>query len=170
MLLTWSHVCLCAGMLLQCWSQFTRIKQILVYILFIITLTWQIQQSIKATGGNANDARNPYAYVPSSNDLTNLQKWLEDLSDTTHLGKVALVGNGSWPLPWYLRTIEDLTYWPNIRTEFSEYAVVFVMPEHTENADRLLLKSHQRLPRGLRENIAIIMYLRNDILEKWMRE
>ena len=168
MLLTWSHVCLYAGMLLQYWSQFAQIKQILISILFIITLTWQIQQSIKATGSNANDTRNPYVYVPSSRDLTNLQKWLEDLSTTNHLEGVAVVGKGSWPLPWYLRTIENLTYWPNIRKEFSEYALIFVMPEHAEKADRLLIKSHQRLPRGLRENVAIIVYLRDDIWEKWL--
>ena len=83
---------------------------------------------------------NPYAYVPSSKDLKKFAKWLEDLSDANYLEGVALVGNGSWPLPWYLRTIEDLTYWPNIRIEFSEYTVVFVMPEHAEKADRLLPK------------------------------
>ena len=169
-LLSWAHVCLCAGLLFQSFSQFTRVKRILLSILFIITLAWQIQQSIRATGDNANDARNPYVYVPSSRDLTNLPRWLESLSAITHIRGVAVVGNSSWPLPWYLRTIEDLTYWPDIHLDFSNYAVVFVMPEHTEEADKLLGKSHQRLPRGLRENVAIMMYLRDDIWKKWIRK
>ena len=170
MLLTWAHVCLWAGMLFQTWSHFTRIKQTLLSILFISSLGWQAQQSFEVTGNISNDARNPYAYAPSSRDLTNLPQWLENLSATANIQPAAVVGSSFWPLPWYLRTIENLTYWSDIQPDFNKYAVVFVMPEHAAKADKLLLKSHQRLPRGLRENVAIMMYLRDDIWDKWTKK
>ena len=42
------------------------------------------------------------------------------------------------------------------------------MPAQDQACDDLLGASHTKLPRGLRANVAVTLYLRNDIWQLWM--
>jgi hypothetical protein len=48
--------------------------------------------------------------------------------------------------------------------------VVFAMPETQEAVSRMLAESHVALPRGLRPDVPLIVYLRNDIWALWMKD
>ena len=82
---------------------------------------------------------------------------------------VAVVGNQYWPLPWYLRSFHTIGYWPQASEEMRAFSLVFAMPDNTEQTDALLRSSHAKLPRSLRANVPITLYLRNDIWERWIQ-
>ncbi len=167
MLLPWAHACLLGGMAFARWQASARALRITLSLLLLLTLFWQSRQSLLATGRFVNDARNPYAYVPTSRDAERLSDWLETLDEIEPLSPAAVVGSSYWPLPWYLRGLETVGYWPEVQPEFTDFPVVMVMPEQVATADALLKNSHEQLPRSLRDNVSLMVYLRKDIWEQW---
>jgi uncharacterized protein (TIGR03663 family) len=170
MLLPWAHACFLGGMAFTRWQSSVRGIRIALSLLLLFTLCWQARQSTYASGRFANDARNPYAYVPTSRDVKRLSSWLETLDVMQTLSPTAVIGSNYWPLPWYLRDLETVGYWPEIEPTFSEFPLVIVMPDQVAAADALLTNSHVRLPRALRDNVALMVYLRKDIWEQWNQE
>ena len=125
-----------------------------------------------ACGHLANDSRNPYAYVPTSKDAAKVERWLHELSalpDAPSLTPIAVIGQEYWPLPWYLRTFETIGYWSTPVQGIIDLPMIFAMPAQTQACDKLLGTTHTQLPRGLRANVAVTLYLRNDIWQHWMR-
>lgn len=172
MLLPWALAAILAG----CCIKFTKEKALFIKIgvgvLVVIALGFQIQQSVRATGRLANDIRNPYAYVPTSKDPLRIQKWIQQLAplDTEALSPSAVVGSGYWPLPWYLRDIETVGYWTAPIDEMRDFPLVFALAEQVDGSDGILGVSHTKLPRGLRANVPVVMYLRNDIWTRWIED
>ncbi|MGB0416485.1 MAG: glycosyltransferase family 39 protein, partial [Coraliomargarita sp.] len=68
MLLPWAHFCLLAGTAFCDFKRATRPLQVSLLTLLVATLIFQTKQSLYATGRLANDARNPYSYVPTTKD------------------------------------------------------------------------------------------------------
>ena len=169
-LLPWAHLCLLAGMAFDHWKTTARITRIALSILLMLTLLWQSRQSTFACGRFANDIRNPYAYVPTSEDTVRLASWLNELNAMHSLSTAAVIGSEYWPLPWYLRSLDEVGYWPEPKEAFRDYSIVFAMPEQVGRASDLLENTHVPLPRGLRNNVSLMVYLRNDIWEQWNGE
>jgi hypothetical protein len=46
--------------------------------------------------------------------------------------------------------------------------LVFSMPDTAEAVSSLLADTHVALPRGLRPDVPVMLYLRNDIWDRWM--
>jgi uncharacterized protein (TIGR03663 family) len=170
MLVPWAHACLLAGCALNSIHRLKPATRVLLTALILGGLAYQTKQSIAASGRFASDARNPYAYVPTSKDMETLQTWLDqleaELPDRT-LNPIAVVGSEYWPLPWYLRNSDTIGYWPEPTHEMQSHPIVLAMPGQTAATDTLLQHSHARLPRGLRANVPVILYLRNDIWNTW---
>ncbi len=75
-------------------------------------------QSWRAIDRFAADPRNPYAYAPTSPDLLRLVQRVKDLSALDPdrermLIKVVAGPHEQWPLPWYLRGMTRVGYWPS---------------------------------------------------------
>ena len=81
---------------------------------------------------------------------------------------IAVVGHEYWPLPWYLRSFETVGYWPTPIQDMTELPIVFAMPLQVHPCDTLLKATHTKLPRGLRTNVSVTLYLRNDIWQRWI--
>ncbi|MGZ0654922.1 flippase activity-associated protein Agl23 [Coraliomargarita sp. W4R72] len=171
MLVPWAHACLLAGCVIKTLPHLRIRPRILLGLLFLGGLSYQTQQSIQASGRLANDNRNPYAYVPTSKDAPKIERWLQqlnNLSEVPPLTPIAVVGQEYWPLPWYLRRFDTIGYWPAPIEDFTHFSIVFAMPAHVLACDQLLSTTHVKLPRSLRTNVPVTLYLRKDIWQDWM--
>jgi predicted membrane-bound mannosyltransferase len=134
-------------------------------------LVTQFQQSRRATGRYASDERNPFAYVPTRGDIETLEAWLKELRQVAPGGMlepVAVIGTDYWPLPWYLRSFDQIGYWPAPPQDLTQMPLVFALPDAAEEVVTTLEKSHATLPRGLRAGVPVYLLVRNDIWQRWM--
>ena len=171
MLLPWVHVCLLAGFCLNLIRPFHRVAQISIGSFILVALVYQTQQSINASQHFENDARLPYAYVPTNRDLVSLESWLIQLSEMTPAIKdqnIILIGHGYWPLPWYLRMFNRIEYCDKPEVRMMDAPLVFTMPDSNQDTNALLGDSHVAFPRGLRTNVSMTLHLRKDIWTKWI--
>jgi len=169
--LPWAHVCLLAGLAFAGFHQQRRMAMVALVAMTGLCLITQFQQSRRATGRFASDDRNPYAYVPTRQDVENLECWLERLRESGPAGSletVSVIGADYWPLPWYLRSFEKTGYWKSPPPDLETLPLVFAMPESTDAVMKLLGKSHVPLPRGLRAGVPVHLFVRKDVWKRWM--
>ena len=134
----------------------------------LVCLIWLGRQGHLATQRFASDGRNPYAYVPTVNDAERMKAWLQDLlTEQPALNEepVAVVGSFFWPLPWYLRSFDEIGYWDALPDGAADRPLLFVLPTAGEEAAAALATSHQLFPRGLRYEFPVIIAIRKDLWE-----
>jgi uncharacterized protein (TIGR03663 family) len=168
--LPWAHVCLLAGFSVAGFSHHRSWVKITLYLLVLATLGSQFHQARKATGRFASDDRNPFAYVPTRDDMENLEPWLAQLRQVAPGGTlepIGVIGSDYWPLPWYLRAFSKIGYWPAPSGDFTSLPLVFAMPEVEEAVASQLRQTHTPLPRGLRAGVPVVLFVRNDIWNSW---
>ncbi len=169
--LPWAHVCLLAGFGVAEFSHHRLPMKAALSLLIGICLVSQFIQTRRAIGRFASDQRNPFAYVPTRNDIETLGPWLEKLRLTApqiSQEPIAVVGSDYWPLPWYLRSFKKIGYWPDAPNDLSSRTIVFAMPQAAETVSASLENTHASLPRSLRAEVPLMMYVRNDIWKLWM--
>ncbi|NWK56251.1 TIGR03663 family protein [Verrucomicrobiaceae bacterium N1E253] len=171
MCLPWAHFCLLAGLSFSGIHKWRLPLQGAALLVLIAVTAQQSKLSRFATGRFASDARNPYAYSPTNRDIESVRDWLAELSKGTSPGSmepIAVVGREYWPLPWYLRDFQQIGYWPQPEPVINQCAVVFAMPEAADAVSEQLEHSHMILPRTLRSQVPVMMYLRKDHWQRWM--
>lgn len=169
--LPWAHVCLLAGFGVAGFSRHRLPMKTAICLLVGLCLTSQFSQTHRATGRYASDARNPFAYVPTRNEIESLGPWLEKLQQAApgiSLEPVAVIGSETWPLNWYLRSFHEIGYWPSPPDDLKSRALVFAMPDAGGAVTSLLADTHISLPRGLRAGVPMQMFVRNDVWKLWM--
>jgi predicted membrane-bound mannosyltransferase len=132
----------------------------------VVSQAWQARQ---ATGRLASDGRNPYAYVPTSRDIESLAPWLRELADAspeTPIVPMAVIGDEYWPLPWYLRSFGAVGYWGEAPENIGLYPVVFAAGKGIDPMMERLAATHVPVPRGLRHEAPVIVFIRNDLWGK----
>ena len=170
--LPWAHVCLLAGFSVCRFTEWKPALRVVVCLLIAACVFLQVRQTRWATGRFEYDARNPYAYVPTTADVENLERWLGRiggvLPEGTSLGPVGVVGSRYWPLPWYLREFDTIGYWPEANEAVDDLPLVIGMPEAMEALNGRLEETHEALPRSLRAEVPVMVYLRKDIWKRWI--
>lgn len=136
-------------------------------------VTWQAQQAVRAAHRFPADDRNPYAYVPTSPGIEKLAPWLEELaaaSPETREAPLAVVGTQVWPLPWYLRGFDRVGYWAEYLEDVADLPVVLVVPDPDAAADAPgpLDATHTALPRSLRTDTPVFVYVRHDVWSAYL--
>lgn len=170
--LPWAHVCLLAGYSVSEILKQGVIAKVALTAITGVCLVTQVQQSRAATGRLASDERNPFAYVPTRPDIEKLESWIGELRAVMPAGaldSVAVIGEDYWPLPWYLRSFEKTGYWSEPPPDLAIFPLVFAMPDAADAVKQALEATHVELPRGLRANVPVILYVKNDIWERWMK-
>lgn len=171
MSLPWALACLLAGCAFFTSPPLrTPVRSLILFTGFGLCLFYQSYQSVQASGRLSNHADNPYAYVPTSKNITQLPAWLKELDDfmgDQPLEPIAVIGQGYWPLPWYLRDFKEVGYWAAPPEGLASYSVVISMPEKARECHELLADTHTQLPRTLRSNVPISLYLKNEIWAAW---
>ncbi len=169
--LPWAHVCLLAGWGVAGFSRHRLPVKAVLTLLVAACLVSQFVQSRRAIGRFASDERNPFAYVPTRNEIESLDPWLVKLrlaAPAIPLEPVAVIGSDYWPLPWYLRSFKQIGYWPLPPADLESRAIVFAMPDTAAPITARLGKTHVSLPRGLRAGVPMQMFVRNDVWKLWM--
>ena len=171
--LPWAHVCLLAGFGVAGFSRGRPWVKASLCLLVAAALVTQFRQARQATGRFASDDRNPFAYVPTRNEMETLEPWLKQLQQVAPGGTlepVGVIGSDYWPLPWYLRSFRKIGYWPTPSTDLTKMPLVFAMPEMEDAVAGQLQQSHTPLPRGLRAGVPVVLFVRNDIWNSWKNE
>lgn len=170
--LPWAHVCLLAGFSLWRFAGWRPIAKVACGLVIAACLILQVRQARWATGRFAADARNPYAYVPTSFDIEDVESWLVRLGrgmpDGVSLEPVAVVGSQYWPLPWYLRDFDRIGYWPEPDAALDRLPLVFALPEVADALMAQLADTHTASPRTLRSEVPVYLFVRNDVWQHWM--
>lgn len=169
--LPWAHVCLLGGFgaalaWQQGWAQRGSFAALVV-----LCLALQVKQVRQATGRLAADDRNPYAYVPTSSDIEKLDPWLRELSGAVPdlpLEPMGVIGQGYWPLPWYLGKFEKIGYWKTPPPELVSLPLVFAATDSLDAVSHALGATHTAVLRGLRSEEPITIFVRNDLWDRWM--
>lgn len=172
MTLPWAMACLLGGLVFSRHIRPNGIaKPALLCSCFGLCLLYQTHQCLQANGRLSNHADNPYAYVPTSKNVTQLPDWLKKMeaaAPNKSLEPMAVIGQSFWPLPWYLRDFDMVGYWPEAMEDIAYFPIVVSMPEHAARINELLADTHTQLPRTLRSNVPITLYLQNDIWDAWI--
>lgn len=168
----WLHLCLVAGSGFARLFQHRRMPlQLAAAALLLSLLGWHTGQTDRAVHRYASDARNPYAYVPTSPAIERLQPFLAELArlfPEMKAGPIAVIGDGYWPLPWYLRDLPPTGYWPALPEEGDEFPALLVLPGQLVAVQERLEETHVGLPRGLRADTRVYLFIRMDIWEAYM--
>ncbi|MEP4077843.1 flippase activity-associated protein Agl23 [Haloferula sp.] len=161
MLLPWAHVCLLAGFAVTMVPTDRPRITGLVAAVIALAMVPQWILSRYATGRYASDDRNPYAYVPTAGDIESIDEWLGSIasaSPATPLQPIAVIGTEYWPLPWYLRKHPQVGVWSEAPESLERLPVVFALVDLTDT----LATTHVPIPRGLRTDTPMIVWIRND--------
>ncbi len=172
MVLPWAQVCVLAGFSVAGMAARRPWWQAVLLVLAGLALISQFRQTRYATGRLASDARNPFAYVPTRRDIESVEAWLPQLAAKAPghtLEPIAVIGNGYWPLPWYLRAFKTIGYWQDPPPNLADFPLVFYVPDSAAALMPQLATTHTPLPRGLRANVAVTLFIRNDIWRAWMQ-
>lgn len=171
MVLPWAQVCLLAGFSVAGCGALTWRWQAGVIVPVGLVLGSQYRQTFYANGRLASDERNPFAYVPTRRNIESIEPWLHEVAKAAPGGTlepIAVIGASYWPLPWYLRSFSTIGYWPQPPPGLDQMPLVFCVPETEAAVTADLAKTHTPLPRGLRANVSITLFVRNDIWQAWM--
>lgn len=171
MVVPWLHACLLAGYGGAAAFRTLLARRTVFAVALGAALAWQGWQTQVAIFRLHSSLPNPYAYVSSSADVVILGTWLRELADhypEVRRGPIAVVGREYWPLPWYLRGTAPLGYWPEPPPGATAFPVVLAMPGQQEALNKALGGTHVSLPRGLRLNTPILVFIRKDIWEDYL--
>lgn len=160
MVIPWMQVCLLAGVGVATMKNWRGL------VLAGVVVFFQLQQTYAALFRFPNDSRNPLVYSPTSTDIERLRDRLHALkkiSPTFQEGRMAVLGNGYWPLPWYLRGTILTGYFESMPEELETYAVVIAMPEMAEESGQRLAATHDAFFQGLRHEVPVTVFVRRDI-------
>ncbi len=168
MVLPWAHVAVLAGFVVCQPAPGRRWPQAVAAVLVLAAAGMQYSQTSRSSFRFASDSRNPYAYPASSSDLNRLEAWLaniEKAAGSTPLEPVAVIGQDYWPLPWYLRSHKQVGYWPGPPEDVDRMPLVFDLV----GLGQEMMETHMPIPRGLRDGLPIIVWVRNDFWDAFVK-
>lgn len=167
MVVPWIHVCLLAGFIGASLPTISKARSIGLLAALAVAFTLQFFIARQATGKLASSEGNPYAYVPTSVDIEEMGSWLDSLDAAVpelSLEPVGVIGTEYWPLPWYLRHYEKVGYWIEPPPSLDRLPLVFSKDDLTV----VLGESHVPVPRGLRTDVPMTVWVREDFWDASM--
>jgi uncharacterized protein (TIGR03663 family) len=156
-----------------------RSKNLAVLILVLLALSSGIihlgYQAHSANFKFHADSRNPYVYAHTSPDFLNLVERVEDIARfhpdrKNMLIKVITTPDEAWPLPWYLRGFSRVGYWQEADAAgaLEDVPVIIFSVEKLEGLRTKLQETHQEEFFGLRPEVLLSVYIRNDLWETFL--
>jgi len=100
----------------------------------------------------AADPRNPYVYAHTSTDVLEVAARLTQLAESHPAGRAmplqVVTRRNVWPLPWYLRKLTGVEWWPGVSDTARLAPVVVVTPDQERD---LVRRIYEVPPPGERE-------------------
>jgi uncharacterized protein (TIGR03663 family) len=132
-------------------------------------------QSWRAIDRYAADPRNPYAYAHTSPDVLRLVQRVTDLAaiDADHDRMLVRVVAGpyeQWPLPWYLRRMERVGYWPRAADAgpFEGTPVIVASQENVGALEAALGDKYISEMYGLRPEVFLTVFIERGLWERFL--
>lgn len=130
-------------------------------------------QSWRANGRYSADPRNPYVYAQTSPDFLRLVARINDLAvlhpdRARMLVKVVAGPYEQWPLPWYLRRMVRVGYWPRAEDagRLDDAAVVVASQENAAAVDAALGDRYVSEFYGLRPDVILTISIERGLWER----
>jgi uncharacterized protein (TIGR03663 family) len=170
-MLGWFHVVLaCAGALLLWAGRQPLGCRLGAGVLLLTLLSFHYRQAENGVGRLASDARNPYAYVPTSRDIESIAPLVIELQSLSEVSRpVAVIGSQYWPLPWYLRECGPVGYWPEWNPDLANWPLIIVLPT-APAAFQALESSHVLLPKGLRHEFPAAIAVEKALWDRYLNQ
>ena len=122
------------------------------------------------------DPRNPYVYAQTSPGFLKLVRRVKDLARVhpDHEKMLIMVVAGpyeTWPLPWYLRRFGRVGYWTDAAGAgaLEDAPVVITDTEQAGSLESRLLPSFQSEYYELRPNVFLVLHVRNELWEEYLK-
>jgi len=106
---------------------------IIVGIFLLAVATDLGLQAFMASAVSFSDTDNPYVYVQPKEDVLRIAERIEQVSQACPAGRrmpvyVVCPDGDYWPLPWYLRSFENVGWWEDVNEITSPAPVVIASP------------------------------------------
>ena len=123
----------------------------------LITTATLYQQTGRAVFLRPADQRNPYAYVHSSADVLKYRALAEAAAARSPTQPIRVISEEYWPLPWYLRGIPRVGFYPT-PPEDCDGALVIVSASQADAVRAKLRGKYRESFLGLRPGFACILF------------
>jgi len=114
-------------------------------------------QADRVTRVYGSDARNPYAYVHSSPDVLKFRGLADAALSRSPGGLVRVISEEYWPLPWYLRGMDNVGYWTRPPAD-CDAALVIASAGLADEVHSRLHGTYDRSYLGLRPGFVCIVF------------
>jgi hypothetical protein len=95
-----------------------------------VHLAWQ---SYLASFRFASDPVNPYVYAQTGTDVFKIRRQLEKLANVYPEGRALpiqiITRQNFWPLPWYLRSYSQVSWWNQVSDQAPAAPVILASPD-----------------------------------------
>jgi uncharacterized protein (TIGR03663 family) len=170
------------GMLVL-WQYFSRwhARTILVAVLLagLANLEWQ---AYTANFIYSSDPKNPFVYGHTSKDIFTLLDSIRVIA-AVHPKRddmlIRVFGQGTWPLPWYLRHYPNVGYWQEVPTDSDPLRpldpldgspIIITTAEFDEPIRQRLHQPYVQRFFGLRPGVILVTYTRKDLLDAFIAQ
>ncbi len=106
------------------------------------------------------DERNPYAYVHSSPDVLKFRALVVAALAHTPQLPIRIISEEYWPLPWYLRGLPRIGYWP-APPDDCDGALVIASAKQAEAVRSRLHGNYRETFLGLRPGFLCVVFVKN---------
>lgn len=150
--------------------------RVVIFLLLVGSLLNLGLQAYRANFKYYADPRNPYVYSHTSTDFLNLVKRVQDIARIHPDGRdmfIAVITSAedAWPLPWYLRGFKTVGYWNQVQDvpATPDAPVIITSPGKEEALRPRLGNKYQAEFYGLRPQVLLTVYIRNDLWETFLK-
>jgi uncharacterized protein (TIGR03663 family) len=126
------------------------------------------RQAQRAAFRFSGDERVPYCYSHASPDALFLAHRIQrayQLVPAPETPWVLFATEAYWPLPWYLRSIENVGYWQTL-PERHDAPILVLDTKQSASIEATLMQTHMASLVGLRPGVLLALWIRNDIWDK----
>ena len=153
----------------------TRLARTMIAVVLLAAACQLGVQNWRANVLYPADPRNPYVYAQTSPDFLRLVQRIDDLSaihaDRDRMLVKVLAGPyEQWPLPWYLRRMTRVGYWPTAAdTIIKDGAPVLVASQENASAlDAALGDRYVSEFYGLRPDVMLTLYVERGVWDRFL--
>lgn len=131
-------------------------------------------QAWRASVTYGADPRNPYVYAHTVPDAVRMAARIRDLASLHPDGarmqvSVIAPAHEQWPLPWYLRAMPNVGYWPEPGDPTAERAPVIVSGvAGTDHLDAALGEAYVSEFFGVRPDVLLALYIDRDLWNRFL--
>ncbi len=144
---------------------------VLCVVLIAVHLGWQ---SYHANYRYNADPRNPYVYAHTSSAFMRFVQRVDDIQQVhpqpdTMLIRVIQPDADYWPIPWYLRGMNNVGFYTEI-PDLADADMIIIDMALKDDLDAQLSNAYQIETTSLRPGVLRLVYIEQSLWERFMRE